>query len=115
MFKPDKRLQKFYVKCNKLFFDNALPSDVQVGWLDFPPDDEAIGTTATLDEENGVVHHTIYIDEAIRPLVTVVKLTILHEMCHIKLHPYNYCGKKSKKFNDEMLRLAARGAFNGLW
>lgn len=112
MYKPDKRLQKLYVKYNKLYFDNSLPSDVQVGWVAYPEDSVHIAETATLDEDNGVIHHTIYIGESIRSLDTVVKMTLLHEMVHVKIHPYN---KHGRKFDEEMLRLASRGAFNKLW
>ena len=42
----------------------------------------------------------------------VAKSVLLHEMAHIKLHPYR---KHGKRFNAEMLKLAEAGAFNDLW
>jgi hypothetical protein len=41
-----------------------------------------------------------------------VRITLLHEMAHIKLSPYRTHGPK---FEAEMQRLAAAGAFKGLW
>jgi len=42
----------------------------------------------------------------------VMHMTVLHELAHCRLYPYMAHGKR---FNNEMIRLAVRGAFNGLW
>jgi predicted metal-dependent hydrolase len=42
----------------------------------------------------------------------MAKMTVLHEMVHVKLAPYLGHGKK---FQDEMKRLAEMNAFKGMW
>jgi hypothetical protein len=111
MFTPDKRLQKLYDKYNKLYFNGELPSDTQVGWMDYPKH-TPVAETATADG-CGVIHHTIYLSHYIRPFKTIPKQTLLHEMVHVKLHPYSKHDRK--RFDAEMLRLAQAGALHDLW
>ena len=104
-----KRLTNLYLRYNKKYFDNRLPQDVEVDWKDMS-ESSAIGCNATY--EDSFVAHSIYIDSTIKEYTTIVKLTLLHEMCHVGLYPYS---KHGKRFDEEMLRLAMRGAFKGLW
>lgn len=112
MFTPDVRLQKLYEKYNLLYFDNELPPDVAVGWMDFPKRDP-LADTGTLDSD-GIIHHQIYINEFLKPFRgAITKWILLHEMGHIKLHPYSKHDRK--RFDAEMIRLAQAGAFHHIW
>jgi hypothetical protein len=55
----------------------------------------------------------IRINPSISGWAEIWKLTLLHEMVHVKLWPRHK--KHTKKFHSEMLRLAQLGAFNSLW
>src|SRR5437868_4167927 len=65
MFTPDRRLQKLYERYNDLYFDGELPSDVAVGWMDFPKR-KPLAETGTLDGD-GIIHHMIYMNEFLKP------------------------------------------------
>lgn len=69
-------------------------------------------SVTTVDDTVDSITHTIQLDPALREYGAIVRLTLLHEMAHLHLFPYRYHGKK---FDAEMLRLAAHGAFSGLW
>lgn len=56
----------------------------------------------------------IELAEWTRGMNNVWRLTLLHEMVHLKLHNKR-CKTHGKLFNDEMKRLANVGAMNGLW
>ncbi len=111
MFTPSKRLQKLYERFNRLYFDNELPHDTLVGWMDFPKH-SPLGRN-DISDGDGILHHTIYISEFLKPFRGVTKETVLHEMCHIKLYPY---GKHDRRrFDAEMLRIASAGALHDIW
>lgn len=112
-FSLDKRLTDAFVKFNKLYFDNQLPQDTQVGWKDMEFG-VCNGRCSTDDAEGEEEHHTLYINREFKAKGhrSLALITLLHEMAHVKLYPYKHHGKK---FDLEMLRLAASGAFNGLW
>ena len=111
MFTPSKRFQKLYHKYNKLYCNDELPSDTQVGWEDYPKK-TPVAETATADG-SGIIHHTIYLSEFVKGFKTFPTFCLLHEMCHVKLHPY---GKHNRKiFDAEMLRIAQAGAFHNIW
>jgi hypothetical protein len=114
VFKPDKRLQKWYQRYNRAFFDGQLPSDVQIGWNEL---DEMYGTLAAsiwTSEEDGLEHKVlqIHIDPKKHYGPCQWKLTLLHECVHLKLLPWQ---KHGKRFESEMQLLAIKGAFAGLW
>jgi hypothetical protein len=111
MYKSDKRLRKLYARYNKEFFDSELPVEVQVGWNDDPA--TSYGFTLCIDDdETDHVAFQIHLNKAIQVSYEQTRLTLLHEMAHVKLHPYT---KHGKKFQEEMKRLAGRDAFEGLW
>ena len=112
MFKPSSRLQHWYDKYNKLYFDGELDTEAEVGWNDELPEDTLGQTLAFTEAEGNHSYFRISISTQLLPFVEITKQTVLHEMVHIKLHPYM---KHGKRFNSEMLALAAKGAFNGLW
>lgn len=101
--KSDLSLKRTYAKYNRLYFNSELP-DASVWWE--PPD----GAYADCDKIDGAFR--IRMSPSISGWTEIWKLTLLHEMVHIKLWPMK---KHTKKFQAEMLRLAASGAFNSLW
>lgn len=113
MFKPDKRLQNYFDKFNKAYFDGSL-HDVTVGW-----DDElkelTEGLTVAIQEEDDtrMLFFRVNMNVSLKGGTTnVILLTLLHEMCHVKLYPYM---KHGRRFQEEMKRLALRDAFKGIW
>lgn len=59
----------------------------------------------------------IRISSRIKWSTSLWQLTLLHEMVHLKLYGKDKSRKDvhSRMFNREMKKLAARGAFVGLW
>lgn len=111
MFKPDRWLKEYYIKANREFFDGKLP-DAQVGWND-DMEKAAYGITISVQDDDAKhTSHTIHISKLIKPFWEVSRLTLVHEMAHVKLFPDVRHGKK---FQEEMVRLAIRGAFKNLW
>lgn len=109
MFKPDLRLKRIYDTYNRKFFDNALPHDTRVGW-----NDELEGYALTIgidDEESKHRIFVVYINPNFHSGVEQYRLSLLHECIHIKLYPYM---KHGRKFDEEILRLASRGALKGI-
>lgn len=110
MVKTDKRLQNFFNRANKLYFDGKLPSDTIVSWNDEIP---GYGLTVGITDKD--TKHTffhIYIDPEKHVDGRQSRLTLLHEMAHVRLYPDMRHGRR---FEQEMIRLAIAGAFKGLW
>jgi hypothetical protein len=106
----DPTLRRQYLKYNDIYFDGKLPFDLLVYW---EPSDGQLAQTIELEcPEQGETELAIRIDPTLRFSKAMWKMTLLHECCHIKLHPYLGHGQK---FQREMLRLARAGAFNRLW
>ena len=114
MFKQDKRLQRWYQRYNKKYFDNSLPSTVDVGWDLEEPDAARTDAIVFKQEEDGIAMTMacIRLDPKKHIGSTDARFSLLHEMCHLKLAPWAHHGKK---FNNEMRRLAMLGAFDDLW
>lgn len=112
MFKQNNKLQRWYSKYNKEFFDGALPKEVQVGFNDAIPDDHGVQITVNLDYPPGHEITQIHLNEESHRSNRQLKMSLLHEMAHIKLHPYS---KHGKRFESEMLVLASKGAFKEIW
>lgn len=103
-------LTRLYARYNKKFFDNKLPAESPIVLVDFQ---------GTSDEgwcvshaEQGVAVHTICLDKNLKDRPNVLKNQLLHEMIHVKLHPY---GEHDQIFYDEVGRLVLRGALKGIW
>ena len=104
--KNDPTLKKWFRTFNKRYFDGTLPNCV-VFW------EPAFVTGDELGEVKQEGERIILrIDPSIRFTSAVTKLVLLHEMSHLRLWPYLGHGRK---FQAEMLRLAALGAFKNLW
>jgi len=112
MFKPSKILMRRFNKFNQLYFDGRLP-ECQVGFDDeLRP--EILGELFGLTEEEDTTlkHFQIHIAPRVDQTTEQLLMTLLHEMAHLSLYPHV---KHGKKFNAEMLRIANRGGFDGLW
>lgn len=110
-FKPDKLLQRYYNRYNKKFF-GGMNRHVQVGWNSALTHTKCVGiTVAANDDVANSLTFTIQLDPWLQNS-DFMKLTLLHEMCHVQLHPYRLHGKR---FDQAMLMLAAKGAMNGIW
>ena len=101
--KSDQQLKRIYTKYNRLYFENSLP-DAFVWW------EPTASAYANCIFEEDV--WKIRLSPSTAGWSAITKWSLLHEMVHIKLHPYR---KHGKKFNAEMLRLAQMGAFNDIW
>lgn len=119
-FKIDNRLTGWYKKYNKMYFDGLLP-ECLCGWSEKLDDSDVDLSGATLTIEDGdIVIRGIALNTGIKTLAFPCKLkrwnafthlVLLHEMVHVKLHPYL---KHGKRFYEEITRLCIRGAFDGL-
>ena len=101
--------RRLYHEFNQRYFAGELEEDIEViiepcgkcddlyGYVNhFRP---FMGHEITIDDEMAVLHDKW------------ARIILLHEMIHIKLHPYGYHGKP---FYDEFLRLANMGAYKTL-
>lgn len=109
MFKQDKRLKRLYLKYNRLYWDNLLPLDTLIGY------DEGTTNCAevnVLEHEEGKKVFVVHLNPKEIHSLTDRCMHLLHECCHIRLYPVLHHGKV---FQEEMIRIAVRGAFKGLW
>ena len=98
-----------YRRYNKRFFDGKLPAEVPIQFVDMSKTDYCGLTTQLI--EPGLSLHSIYLDTKLKDHTNLLRMTLLHEMVHVKL-PH---AEHGKEFEDEMIRLAFRGAFKGIW
>lgn len=103
MILSDKRLRRWFLKYNDLYFENRLPSCTKITWRPV----EGCWAQA-FGGEAPEIH--------IHPMCGVsngwTKLTLLHEMAHLDLYPSINHGAS---FENRMKELAQAGAFKGLW
>lgn len=102
----DKQLLRWYREYNRKWFSAALPEDIDI--LFAPVDDCTVAKLNDCDVQN----YVLQINPRYLVDTCMVRMTLLHEMAHIKLWPYKAHGVR---FQQEMLRLAKAGAFKGLW
>jgi hypothetical protein len=105
----EKQVQSLYKKYNQKFFDGKLPAEVPVKFVDMASTDYC-GLT-TMFSEPGLTLQVIYLDTKLKAHTNLLKFTLLHEMVHIKAPSAEH----GQDFDDEMMRLAFRGAFKGIW
>jgi hypothetical protein len=106
----NKELAKLYKKYNTKYFDGKLPAEIPVQLIDMSATDK--GGLCTTYSEPGLVIHSIHLDSTFKDYDQLLKFFLLHEMVHVKLHPDD---GHEQTFDDEMMRLAFRGAFKGIW
>lgn len=98
-----RRLRRWYRRFNRRYFDNKLPPRIPLKLVE-----------ANRGYLSGDTHETcvLAINEAYYWDTGIGRMTMLHEMVHLKLFPYPGHGPK---FQEEMKRLARLGAFEHLW
>jgi hypothetical protein len=101
------KLERLYRYYNRKYFGGKLPV-VKVKFTDLIDKYGAVGNT----HYEARVPEMILIDKTLRRWNITARLTLLHEMVHVKL-PYKIV--HGKMFEKEMRRLARLGAFTGLW
>lgn len=110
----EKQIQSAYRKYNKKFFDGKLSADVPVKYVDMSGTNHC--GLSTMFASDGLLLQVIYLDSRLKEFDLLMRFSLLHEMCHIKLHPISTePDPHGLEFNDEMVRLAFRGAFKGIW
>lgn len=92
-----KRLFNYY---NRRYFNGELPANTQIVWSPLN------GAHGQCWPEDRVIH----IDPPLQAHVNYLRIILLHEMAHLK-HPRAGHGKR---FQSEIDRLYAAGAFRGL-
>lgn len=111
----ESQLKRHYARFNKKYFDGKLPADVAIKFVDMSGSNDG-GLCVSLSHD-GLQLHTIYLDSNFKEYDTVIEWFLLHEMCHLKL--FNQLPAETdphgQQFDEEMLRLAFRGAFRGRW
>ena len=113
-FKPSKRLMRKYEEFNKLYFDNQLPHDINVGWNELEKNMYAtLAVNIWTTEADGLEHRVleIHLDPRRHYGPEQYLATLLHEMIHLKLLPYRFHGKR---FKNERRLLMLKGAFDDL-
>jgi hypothetical protein len=106
-------LKQLYRQYNKRFFNNKLPNDISVGFA-APTEFKKSGLgkytcAVTLFEKRKPV--AIFINRFTGKGWAYIKSDLLHEMAHVA-HPRAQHGPV---WQAEMKRLAAIGAFKGIW
>lgn len=112
MFKPSSRLQTIYRTYNRKYFDNTLP-EILVGYNTLEQMYATLAVNCWTTEEDGLEHTElqIHIDPERHHGSEQERMTLLHEMAHVKVLPHR---KHGKQWKEEMTRLFLRGAFWGI-
>jgi hypothetical protein len=100
-----RRLRRWYRTYNRRYFNGELPPNIPLKLVE---DRDHRGYVLGEKRESC----TIAINEAYYWDTGIGRMTLLHEMVHVKLCPYPNHGPR---FQEEMQRLAASGAFRRLW
>lgn len=117
MFIPDVDLQYLYDSLNCRYFRMKLPS-VQAGYYFGPNEKQNYGSTIRLLKASYPTY--ICLNPHFKDWPKTNEATLLHEMCHVKLH--TLCAQTGKRpgashgpqFKAELRRLILAGAFDEL-
>ena len=108
-----------FVEYNKDYFDNKLPYTTFV-YSDIINKDGSHDTMA--DVARGTSEYHVRIDRKFNPILKIADMSLLHELCHIKLDangeiPLTVSDDEGHgpKFQQCMVDLASRGAMHDLW
>lgn len=69
---------------------------------------------ATTYEEPGLKIHSIHLDKKFQSYDKLVEFFLIHEMAHVAAYP-NEKTPHDRAFQEEMIKLAFRGALKDLW
>lgn len=105
----DPWLASVYAEYNAQYFGDSLPKDTLTCWSEEGSIESVVFYALTLH----VRPVQVYFSPKIKHLEAVLRMTMLHEMVHVKLGRSS--AEHGKAFQKEMLRLAKRGAFQSLW
>lgn len=108
----ESSLKKYYSRYNKLYFDNKLPAGIPITFIDMG--ETPNGGVYLCYQEPGLRIDSIHLDKNFKEYDALLKWFLLHEMAHLKLYP-NEGEPHGQVFDEEMMRLAFRGAFHKLW
>jgi len=109
----DALLARWYRQFNRRYFNGELPAENVI--LCWEPVEDCDADCAKIHEavtDKETDDFLIRIDPIYRTSLRVAKMTLLHEMVHVKLWPHVSHGAR---FQREMMRLAQSGAFRRLW
>jgi hypothetical protein len=110
----EKQVLAQYRRYNKKYFDGKLPHNIPVKFVDMSKTNMC--GLSTMVATDGLVLQAIYLDTRLASWTNILLFSLLHEMCHVKLHPVSTADDPhGQEFDDEMMRLAFRGAFKRLW
>lgn len=98
------RLDRYFHRYNEKYFDGDLPQPI----IRFAE----LKHFGHYYQDNG--QHIVELAEWTRKNNTLWRMTLLHELVHLKLHNRR-CKVHGRVFHNEMKRLANQGAFIGLW
>ncbi len=96
-------LKAWFRYFNRKHFDSRFPADTDVFYA---PDDRLHGEAAGYPNGEGAIK----IDTTVAG-TRYAKLVLLHEMVHLDTGDYSH----GKRFQQGMLRLAAKGALRNIW
>lgn len=117
--KVDLELEFMYFDSKYFHFGKKkLDTLLGVEWRDLdkhrPP---LLGKIQRYRTANGPDKFKIFVNESLKKMPRIASGTLLHEMVHFKLYGKDSsrlpCG--SRMFEQEMKKLALRGALKGLW
>lgn len=118
--KQQTKLQFWFWKYNKQYFSGRLP-ECDIKWADLKEFGHQ-GVRYVQKRSRGRIEMEprfyIRIAKDTRSKESTWKMTLLHELCHLKLRNkdgFHQGRDHGHKFQREMKRLANMGAFNGLW
>ena len=101
----DRHLRRWYQDYNRKWFSGDLPEHTDILYAPVQGCLADVGYCPAHD-------FVLRINPRFAVDTCMVRMTLLHEMVHMKLWPYKIHGKR---FQVEMQKLAVLGAFRGLW
>lgn len=107
-----RQLHGWYKRYNKKYFDGRLPAEIAMSYEDMSASPN--GGLCTTYSEPGLLIHTIHLDKRFQDCDQLVKFFLIHEMAHMAAYP-NEKAAHDQAFQDEMIKLAFRGALKDLW
>ena len=113
----DRMLKRWYDRYNREFFGGELPDDVAVFWEACAAHGETFEIESSVEGEPATIG--IRINPACRTIWKGsrqgwAKLTLLHEMAHVKLWPVRGLQHHGQRFDQEIQRLCTFRSYRRL-